>query len=95
MTVDYDLVAYLESLARIRLSEEERGTVERDLQNIISYFDQLGSLDMQGVEPLSHSFPVVNVMREDVVLPSFANKEILANAPMEKDGSFCVWRAVE
>lgn len=95
MTIDRDLVLYLESLARIRLDEEERGAMQTELQQIISYFDQLNALDTEGVEPLSHSFPVTNVVREDEVLPSMDNEAILANAPQEKDGSFLVHRAVE
>ncbi|MDR2753968.1 MAG: Asp-tRNA(Asn)/Glu-tRNA(Gln) amidotransferase subunit GatC [Oscillospiraceae bacterium] len=95
MTIDHELVRYLEALARIRLSEAERDAVEGDLQSIISYFDQLNALDTEGVEPLSHSFPAANVMREDVVRPSFSNEEILANAPEAQDGCFWVHRAVE
>ncbi len=95
MTIDRDLVLYLEALARVRLSEEERAATQSDLQNIISYFDQLNALNTAGVEPLSHSFPVVNVMREDTVQPSMENELLLSNAPREKDGCFMVYRAVE
>ncbi|MDR2688011.1 MAG: Asp-tRNA(Asn)/Glu-tRNA(Gln) amidotransferase subunit GatC [Oscillospiraceae bacterium] len=95
MNIDRDLVLYLESLARIALSEEERAACEGDLRGIITYFDQLRALDTEGVEPLSHSFPVVNVMREDEVRPSMPNEDVLANAPRSKDGAFLVYRAVE
>ena len=95
MTIDRDLVLYLEALWRIRLTEEERTTCESDLQNIITYFDQLNALDTQGVEPLSHSFPVSNVWREDAVAPSYPTEDILANAPKEKDDCFWVYRTVE
>ncbi|MDR0532271.1 MAG: Asp-tRNA(Asn)/Glu-tRNA(Gln) amidotransferase subunit GatC [Oscillospiraceae bacterium] len=95
MTIDRELISYLESLARIQLSEEERAATEVDLQSIISYFDQLNALDTEGVEPLSHSFPVANVTREDVVTPSIEPALLLQNAPREKDGCFLVYRAVE
>jgi aspartyl-tRNA(Asn)/glutamyl-tRNA(Gln) amidotransferase subunit C len=95
VTIDRGLVLYLESLARIALRKEERAAVEADLRSIIGYFDQLGALDTEGVEPLSHSFPVVNAMREDEVLPSMGNALLLANAPRSKDGAFLVHRAVE
>ncbi|MCL2106075.1 MAG: Asp-tRNA(Asn)/Glu-tRNA(Gln) amidotransferase subunit GatC [Oscillospiraceae bacterium] len=95
MTIDRDLVLYLESLGRIRLTEEERAACETDLRSIIGYFDQLGALDTEGVEPLSHAFPVTNVMREDVILRSMDPGDILANAPREKDGYFMVHRVME
>jgi aspartyl-tRNA(Asn)/glutamyl-tRNA(Gln) amidotransferase subunit C len=95
MTIDRDLVLYLEALARVRLTEAERAACEGDLQSIISYFDQLNALDTQGVEPMSHALPLVNVMREDAVAASMETDALLANAPREKDGYFMVGRAVE
>ncbi len=95
MTVDRDLVLYLESLARIRLTEEERVACESDLQNIINYLDQLNALDTEGVEPMVHSLPLVNVAREDAVEESMDAEMLLANAPHERDGYLLVQRAVE
>ncbi|MDR3313633.1 MAG: Asp-tRNA(Asn)/Glu-tRNA(Gln) amidotransferase subunit GatC [Oscillospiraceae bacterium] len=95
MTIDRDLVLYLEALARVRLTDAERAACEGDLQSIISYFDQLNALNTQGVEPMSHALPLVNILREDVVAPSIATEALLANAPREKDGCFLVQRTVE
>ncbi|MDR1927321.1 MAG: Asp-tRNA(Asn)/Glu-tRNA(Gln) amidotransferase subunit GatC [Oscillospiraceae bacterium] len=95
MTIDRNLVLYLEKLGRIRLTEEERAACETELQSIIGYFDQLNSLDTCGVEPLSHSFPVANVMREDCTAPSMEPALLLSNAPQKKDNCFLVYRTVE
>ena len=40
----------------------------------------------QGVEPMSHVFPVNNVFREDVVTNGDGSADTLANAPVKKDG---------
>ncbi|MDR2525263.1 MAG: Asp-tRNA(Asn)/Glu-tRNA(Gln) amidotransferase subunit GatC [Oscillospiraceae bacterium] len=95
MTIDRSLVLYLETLARIRLSEEERARCEGELQSIIGYFDQLSALDTNGVAPMSHVLPLRNVMREDAVSSSLPTEKLLQNAPREKDGCFLVQRAVE
>ncbi|MDR1805654.1 MAG: Asp-tRNA(Asn)/Glu-tRNA(Gln) amidotransferase subunit GatC [Clostridium sp.] len=95
MEVTRDLVLYLEQLARIELSEGERETTQRDLQDILSYMNTLGELDTTGVEPLSHAFSVSNVVREDIVLPSREPAEILANAPNRKGNCFRVPKTVE
>jgi aspartyl-tRNA(Asn)/glutamyl-tRNA(Gln) amidotransferase subunit C len=95
MTIDRSLVTYLEALARVQLSDQERAATEAQLQNIIAYFEKLNALDTQGVEPLSHSFPVFNVMREDAVAPSMDPTLLLSNAPREKDNCFLVHRAVD
>ncbi|MDR3345096.1 MAG: Asp-tRNA(Asn)/Glu-tRNA(Gln) amidotransferase subunit GatC [Oscillospiraceae bacterium] len=95
MEVTRDLVLYLEKLARIELSEGERETTQRDLQDILTYMNTLGELDTNGVEPLSHAFPVANVTREDIVAASREPAQVLANAPNRKGNCFRVPKTVE
>jgi len=95
MTVDRELMLNLEALSAIALGEEEREAMQPELQSAIDRFDKLRNLNTEGVEPLTHVFPLENVTREDRVVPSMPNEELLANAKREKGGAFCVWRAVE
>jgi len=95
MTIDRDLVLALESLSSFTLTEEERAAFEGELRGAVACFDGLSALDTEGVEPLVHVLPLVNVMREDEVVPSMPNEELLANAPRAKGGAFMVHRAVE
>ncbi len=95
MTIDRNLVEYLEKLGRIRLTEEEKVAAEKDLQDILTYIDTLNELDTDGIEPASHSFPVANVMRDDVVTNKADTESILKNAPDSKDGCFVVPKTVE
>ena len=55
----------------------------------------LNELDTDGVEAMSHCFPVTNVMREDEVQPSMSADEIVANAPESQDGCFVVPKTVD
>lgn len=57
--------------------------------------DTLNTLDTSGVEPLSHVFPVKNVLREDEVRPSMDRGELLKNAPAADDEAFLVPKTVE
>ena len=86
MQITGELVQYLEKLGRIQLTPEQEQATEKDLQEILSYMETLNALDTEGVEPLSHSFPVTNVFHED---------ELLRNAPNQKDGCFQVPKTVE
>ncbi len=95
MVITDELVSYLEELGRIKLSEEAEKKAKEDLQKILTYIDTLNELDTEGVEPLSHSFPIKNVMREDEIQPSVDRNVILENAPRKKDGCFMVPRTVE
>ncbi|MCC8016853.1 MAG: Asp-tRNA(Asn)/Glu-tRNA(Gln) amidotransferase subunit GatC [Clostridiales bacterium] len=95
MQITPDLIKYLESLARISLTEDEEKKVGTQLQDILTYIDMLNELDTNGVEAMSHSFPVTNVFRKDVIKPSMLPEEIVANAPESSDGAFVVPKTVE
>lgn len=95
MQITPDLIKYLETLARITLSEEEEKKVGSELQDILTYIDMLNELDTDGVEAISHCFPVTNVMREDEVSASMTPDEIVANAPESQDGCFVVPKTVD
>lgn len=85
-----ETIEYVGILAKLELSEEEKEKAEKDMGNMLDYIDKLGELDTDGVEPMSHVFPVNNVFREDVVTNGNMREEILKNAPGEKDGMFVV-----
>ena len=95
MQITPDLIKYLEKLARITLTEDEEKKVGNELQDILTYLDMLNELDTDGVEAMSHCFPVTNVMREDEVQPSMSADEIVANAPESQDGCFVVPKTVD
>lgn len=95
MKITPDLIKYLESLARITLSEDEEKKVGGELQDILTYIDKLNELDTQGVEAMSHCFPLVNVFRPDEVKVSMSPEDIVANAPESSDGAFVVPKTVE
>lgn len=95
MQITPDLIKYLEKLARITLTEDEEKKIGNELQDILTYIDMLNELDTDGVEAMSHCFPVTNVMREDEVQPSMSADEIVANAPESQDGCFVVPKTVD
>ena len=95
MQITPDLIQYLESLARITLTEDEEKKIGRELQDILTYIDKLNELDTEGVEAMSHCFPLNNVFRADEVKASMSPDEIVANAPESQDGAFVVPKTVE
>ena len=95
MQITPDLIKYLETLARITLNEDEEKRVGSELQDILTYIDMLNELDTDGVEAMSHCFPVTNVMREDEVSASMTPDEIVANAPESQDVCFVVPKTVD
>lgn len=95
MEINDKLVSYVAELAHLKLDDDQRAQAAADLARMIGYVDQLSELDTDGVEPMSHAFPVVNVFREDEVRPSMERELILKNAPKQKEGCFLVPKTVE
>lgn len=83
-----ETIDYVGILAKLELSAEEKEQAKTDMASMLDYIDKLNELDTEGIEPMSHVFPVNNVFREDVVTNGDDRENILRNAPEEKDGMF-------
>jgi aspartyl-tRNA(Asn)/glutamyl-tRNA(Gln) amidotransferase subunit C len=88
-------VKYVAHLARLSLTPDEEQKISAQLCNILGYIEKLKEVDITGVEPTAHAFPLVNVTRPDEVRPSISNEEALRNAPAKANGLFMVPKIVE
>lgn len=70
-------VRALAQLSALRLSDDEATSLTADLERILSYFELLGELDTDGVEPTYYGMDLANVARDDVVLESAVSREAL------------------
>ncbi len=93
--ITIEQVEHVANLARLRFNEEEKQWLAEQLGKILEYIEQLNKLDTDDVPPTSHVIPVKNVVREDVVRPSLAQEEALANAPSPENGLFGVPKIIE
>lgn len=80
-------VRHVAKLARLALDDSQLSRFATELEPILEYVGQLASVDVTGVEPMAHTLPVFNVLRDDVVEPSLSVEQVLQNAP-ESDGPF-------
>lgn len=92
--IDDETIEYVSILAKLELSGEEREQAKKDMGRMLDYIDKLGELDTEGVEPMTHVFPVQNIFREDVVTNSDMREQLLSNAPEQEDGMFVVPKTV-
>ena len=83
-------VGYVAHLARIDLTEEETTLFQGQLDQVLHYVEQLDELDVDGVEPTAHAFPVFNVLRKDEVGTSLDHAAVIANAPAASGGEIRV-----
>ena len=95
MKITEELVDYISVLSRLKLDDAERAEMAGELEKIVSYMDVLSQVDTEGVEPLSHVLPVANVLRPDVVEPSYDREALLRGAPKRDQETFLVPKAVD
>ena len=84
-----ETIEYVGILAKLELSGQEKEDAKADMEKMLDYIDTLNELDTDGIEPMSHVFPVKNVFREDIVTNGDGSKETLANAPLDGCSSTC------
>eukprot|EP01098_Paradermamoeba_levis_P005990 TRINITY_DN2503_c0_g1_i1.p1 TRINITY_DN2503_c0_g1~~TRINITY_DN2503_c0_g1_i1.p1 ORF type:complete len:126 (-),score=34.40 TRINITY_DN2503_c0_g1_i1:25-360(-) len=73
--VSREQLHYIAGLSKIKISEKEEEKLCQDLSNILSYFNEIKSLDMSGVNPL------ITIL-EDVELPMSC---LLYTSPSPRD----------
>lgn len=88
-------VSHIALLARIRLREDELEHLTGNLEQILTYVEKLGELNVDDIKPTSHVLPIKNVFREDNVEPSLAQADALSIAVDQHSGSFRVPQVIE
>lgn len=88
--ISIDQVKYVANLARLAITEEEAEKFTKQLDDIITFAEQLNELDTDTIEPTSHVLNMKNVLREDVSQKGLPREEVLKNAPEHQDGQIKV-----
>ncbi len=88
--ISRDDVVHVARLARLELAEAEVDTFTGQLAAILDHAEDVAALDLADVEPTSHPYPLVNVMRADDPGETLSNSEALAAAPHAESGRFRV-----
>jgi len=81
-------------LARLSLTDGEIDRLAPQLSQILAYAEQVSEVAADDVEPMTHPFPLRNVMREDQPRPSLPRDLLLSQAPEVQDDRFAVPRIV-
>ena len=82
-------------LARLALTPEEKAKFSQQLGDVLHHIEQLAKVDVSGIEPTAHAFPVVNVWADDVARPGLPVEAALGNAPAQRDHMIVVPKVVE
>lgn len=95
MSVDTATVRRVARLARIAVSDDEVATMQGELNAILGFVEQLGEVDVSGVEPMTSVTPMEMKKRDDAVTDGHKAEDIVANAPATQEHFFMVPKVVE
>jgi aspartyl-tRNA(Asn)/glutamyl-tRNA(Gln) amidotransferase subunit C len=85
-----DTVVRISRLARIQIADDELDRYAGQMAEVLDLAGKMADLDLTGIEPTTHPYPLRNVMRDDVVGPLVDRDEVLAAAPSAEAGMFRV-----
>ncbi|MGA8819729.1 MAG: Asp-tRNA(Asn)/Glu-tRNA(Gln) amidotransferase subunit GatC [Xanthobacteraceae bacterium] len=95
MPVDAETVRRVAHLARIAVADDEVEALQGELNAMLALFEQLGTVNVDGVEPMTSVTPMTMKMRQDEVTDGDIVDAIIANAPAREDHFFLVPKVVE
>jgi aspartyl-tRNA(Asn)/glutamyl-tRNA(Gln) amidotransferase subunit C len=95
MPVDADTVRRVAHLARIAVADDEVEALQGELNAMLALFEQLGEVNVDGVEPMTSVTPMTMKMRQDEVTDGAIADAIIGNAPAREDHFFLVPKVVE
>jgi aspartyl-tRNA(Asn)/glutamyl-tRNA(Gln) amidotransferase subunit C len=95
MSVDADTVRRVAHLARIAVANDEVENLRGELNAILAFVEQLATVDVEGVEPMTSVTPMAMKMRDDAVTDGDIADDIVRNAPEREDHFFVVPKVVE
>ncbi|MGO9486266.1 MAG: Asp-tRNA(Asn)/Glu-tRNA(Gln) amidotransferase subunit GatC [Rhodomicrobium sp.] len=93
--IDEATVKRIAHLSRLRISAQEAQSLERELNGILAWVEELSAIPTDHVEPLTHAGAAQLRMRTDVVTDGGRAADIVKNAPKSEDGFFLVPKVLE
>ena len=95
MSVDAATVKRIGRLARIRVEENEVEKYQGEINAILGFVEQLGEVNVEGVEPMTSVTPMKLRRRDDLVTDGGYPEKVVANAPLTEDNFFMVPKVIE
>jgi len=88
-------IDHIANLARLALTPEEKTRFAAQLNDVLANIEQLKKVDVTGVEPTAHGFPIFNVWADDIPQPGLSVEIALRNAPAQRNHLIVVPKVVE
>ncbi|MGO9174342.1 MAG: Asp-tRNA(Asn)/Glu-tRNA(Gln) amidotransferase subunit GatC [Rhodomicrobium sp.] len=93
--IDQATVKRIAHLSRLKISAQEAQSLERELNGILAWVEELNAIPTEGVEPLTSAGAAKLKMRADAVTDGGRPSDIMKNAPKSEDHFFLVPKVIE
>ena len=95
MSINKDTIKKISKLARISVTSDETDRLEKDLNSILKFVEQLKELNTDKVEPISSVSDQDLTMNKDEVKKINEKDDILKNAPEKNSNYYVVPKVIE
>ena len=95
MTIDLKTVKHISKLSRISIDDEKAKKLEKDLNSIFKWIEQLKQLNTDKVKPLTSIAETTLRFRKDQIESKNIRDDILKNSPKDNKDYFVVPKVVE
>lgn len=95
MSVSIEDVEKIAALAKLKFSDEEKVKLQKDLNRILEYMDEMNEVNLDNVEPLENINEIINVTRDDKDVVWLSQEEALKNAPAKTGNYFKVPKVLD
>ena len=95
MSIDLKTVKHISKLSRISIDDQKAKKLEKDLNSIFKWIEQLNQLNTDKVEPLTSIAETTLALRKDEVKSKNIQDQILKNSPENNKDFFFVPKVVE
>ena len=94
MEINMATIYKLSALSKLEFNEQEKLTLQVELQKMLDFVEKLNEVDTEGIEPLMHISNQYDVFRKDEVAGNFSVNEALLNANNKNEQFFLVPKVI-
>ena len=93
--VTAETVKKIARLSSLHVEKDRLAFLADEMNGLLAWIEQLGEVDVTGVEPMTSAVDMAAPLRKDEVTDGGVRDKVLANAPKTEAGYFVVPRSVE
>lgn len=95
MEINTDIINKLADLAKLDFTDTEKAELQKDMTQIISFFEKMNEINTDDIEPLIFMTEHENVLRNDIPKHEITHQDALLNAPNKDSDYFRVPKFLE